>query len=130
MSVVFSASWYKTAGLPRSLPGQGCPEARWHPGQETSLAPSCSNPRPFGSKFTILKYLRHRWDFQALPSDTGGIVHPLPSLVTPPLKGYRRFLKLCCIGHALHVALDLAQGVTCGCTFHQAGLKSGTPECR
>jgi len=29
---------------------QGRNEVRWYPGQETSLAPACSNLRSFGSK--------------------------------------------------------------------------------
>jgi len=32
-------------------------EVRWHPGQEASLAPPCSNPRSFGSRRAALKYL-------------------------------------------------------------------------
>jgi len=34
---------------------QGCIEVRWHPGQEASLVPPCSNLRSFGSKCTVLK---------------------------------------------------------------------------
>jgi len=34
---------------------QGRNEVRWRPGQEASLAPSCSKLRSFGSKFTVLK---------------------------------------------------------------------------
>jgi len=34
---------------------QGCIDVRWHPGQEASLAPPCSNLRSFGSKSTVLK---------------------------------------------------------------------------
>jgi len=34
------------------------------------LAPPSSNLRSFGSKFTVLKYLRHCWDFSAPPSDS------------------------------------------------------------
>ena len=30
-------------------------EVRWRPGQETTLAPLCSNLRPFRSKCTVLK---------------------------------------------------------------------------
>jgi len=30
-------------------------EVRWHPGQETSLVPICSNPRSLGRKCTVLK---------------------------------------------------------------------------
>jgi len=32
---------------------QGCNEVRWRPGQETSLAPPCSNLRSFGSKSAV-----------------------------------------------------------------------------
>ena len=35
--------------------GQGHNEVRWSQGQETSLAPPCSNLRSFGNKFTVLK---------------------------------------------------------------------------
>ena len=45
---------------------QGRNEVRWRPGQEASLAPSCSNLKPFGSKFTVfeeVQYLWHCWDF-------------------------------------------------------------------
>ena len=34
---------------------QGRNEVRWQPGQESSLAPPCSNLRSFGSKFAVLK---------------------------------------------------------------------------
>jgi len=34
---------------------QGRNEVRWHPGQEASLAPPCSNLRSFGSECTVLK---------------------------------------------------------------------------
>jgi len=38
------------------------------PGQETSLAPPCLNPRSFESKCIALKkYLWHCWDFRATP---------------------------------------------------------------
>jgi len=34
---------------------QGCTRVRWRQGQETSLAPPCSNLRPFGIKCIVLK---------------------------------------------------------------------------
>jgi len=34
---------------------QGCNEVRWRPGQETGLAPPCSNLRSFESKYTVLQ---------------------------------------------------------------------------
>jgi len=37
------------------LQHQGRNEVRWRPGQETSLAPPCSNLRSFGSKSTVSK---------------------------------------------------------------------------
>jgi len=44
-------------GFLRRLHGgiQGRTEVRWRLGQETSLAPPCSNLRSFGSKSTVLK---------------------------------------------------------------------------
>jgi len=38
---------------------QGRNEVRWRPGQETGLAPPCSNLRSFGSKCTVLKKSAH-----------------------------------------------------------------------
>jgi len=62
----------------------GRTEVRWRPGQETSLAPPCSNLRSFGNKCTALKkYLRHCWDLSAPPSVSApGALCPLcpPSL--------------------------------------------------
>jgi len=59
---------------------QGRNEVRWRPGQETSLAPPCSNLRPFGSKCTVLKtVLMTLWLF--VPPQwfgTRGIVPPCP----------------------------------------------------
>jgi len=44
----------------------GRTEVGWRPGQETSLEPTCSDVRSFGSKCAVLKmYLRHCWDFSA-----------------------------------------------------------------
>jgi len=54
---------------------EGRTDVRWHSGQETSLAPPCSNPRSFGGKCTALKkvgYLQHCWDFSA----TGALYFP------------------------------------------------------
>ena len=59
---------------------QGRNEARWRLGQETSLAPPCSNLRPFGSKCTVLKkVLMTLWLFGP-PQwfGTRGIVPPCP----------------------------------------------------
>jgi len=52
-------------------------EVRWHPGQETSLVPICSNPRSLGRKCTVLKDLWHCWDLSA-----PGELFPLAPLVT------------------------------------------------
>jgi len=60
-------------------PFQGRTEVRWRPGQETSLAPLCSNLNSFRRKCTVLKkVLRRCWDFSALPSDSA------PGTLLPP----------------------------------------------
>jgi len=55
-------------------------EVRWRLGQETSLAPPCSNLRPFGSKCTVLKkVLITLWLFGPPQGfGTRGIVPPCP----------------------------------------------------
>jgi len=50
-------------------------EVGWRPGQETSLAPPCSNIRSFGSKCALLK---NCWNFSAPPSDSA------PESLCPP----------------------------------------------
>ena len=50
-SAVYSYIWLQTATDSHT----GRNEVRWHPGQEESLSPPCSNLSPFGSKFTALK---------------------------------------------------------------------------
>jgi len=40
---------------------QGRNEARWSPGQETSLVPSCSNLMSFGNKCSVLKKVLVAW---------------------------------------------------------------------
>jgi len=50
------------------------------PGQETSLAPSCLNLAPFGSKYTILK--KKLGPFRR-PPVIRGIVPTLPPRYTP-----------------------------------------------
>jgi len=53
------------------IPKQRRNGIRWRPGQESSLAPPCSNLRSFGSKCTVLKKvanLWHFWDFPAPPT--------------------------------------------------------------
>jgi len=60
---------------------QGRGEIRWRLGQETSLAPPCSNVRSFGSKYSLpywRKNLQHCWDFSAPPSDS------VPGVLLPP----------------------------------------------
>jgi len=66
------------------LCAQGRADVRWRPGQETSLAPLCTNLRSFGTKCTVLKkvaHLRHCWDFSVPTSDSA------PRALCPPSKG-------------------------------------------
>jgi len=64
---------------------QGRTEVRWRTGQETGLAPPCSNLRSFGSKCTVLKKLHATcWDFSAAPMiRPPGIVPLCPHSVRP-----------------------------------------------
>jgi len=39
--------------LLRASPDPGRNEVKWRPGQDTSLAPACSNLRSFGSKCAV-----------------------------------------------------------------------------
>jgi len=60
-------------------------EVRCRPGQEASLAPSCSNLRSLGSKCTVLKVLVTLLFLSASPELFGvrGIVLPLSSSLHP-----------------------------------------------
>jgi len=85
LSVEVSAGEMKLRVMPSI---QGRNEVRWRPGQETSLAPPCSNLRSFGSNCTVLKKV-----FVAFLGVFGaptvircpGNCAPLASLVTPLL---------------------------------------------
>jgi len=64
---------------------QGRNDAIWRPGQEASLAPSCSNLRSLGSKCSVLKKVLVTWSglFGAAAVIPGpGIVPSFP-LVAP-----------------------------------------------
>ena len=55
VGIVTRAQSQQTPGHSPQSPYQGRAEVRWRPGQETSLAPPCSNLGSFASKCTVLK---------------------------------------------------------------------------
>ena len=66
---------------------QGRTEVRWPPGQDTSLAPPCSNLRSFGSNVLYWrKYLWHCWVFSA----PGALCPLAPSRYAPALRCWIR----------------------------------------
>jgi len=73
-----------------SCKGQRRNKVRWRPGQEASLALSCSNLRSFGSKFTTLKNVHVA--FLGLFGATGSHLAPPQWFGVPIVFGARRIM--------------------------------------